>query len=210
MYFIKSNNVYTSVWKILGVIIDNDAKKPEDLPRKLSRDEVLKKFSTKLIDDESLYAEAVRSGVFVIFSEKTTGGARATHATLSRAAESIIASRKADDYWRLPMSMDWRNFSSLRDEVAFYKKATQLGLKWDHNSIASQLAYDHQLNDAELVQQLRIKTERISYTVPVFMREDRNSITIMIDGESYTIDYSSSEAMRTLACIASNFKKGRQ
>lgn len=210
MYFIKANNVYTSVWKILGVVIDNNANNPEDLPRKLSRNEVLEKFSTKLLGDESLYVEGARPGVFVIFSEKTTGGARATHATLSSAAESIIASRKADEYWRLPMSMDWRNFESLKEEVTFYKKATALGIAWNHNSIVSQLSYDRQLSDAELVQQLRIKTERLSHIVPIFMREDRNSITIMIDGESYTIDHTSSEAMRTLTCIASSFKKGRR
>lgn len=209
MYFIKADCICTPTWKVLGIVIDYNAKKPEDLPKKLTRPEVLEKFGAKLIDDESLYVEAVRTGVFIIFSEKLARWTYATHATLSSAATAII-SRHRSEYWRLPMYMDWRDFSAIRDEVTFYKKATALGIAWNHNSIVSQLSYDRQLNNAQLVQQLRVKTERLSHIVPVFMREDQNSLTFMIDGESYTIDHASSEAMRTLACIASNFKKGRQ
>ena len=209
MYFIKANYAYTSTWKILGVIIDNNAKVPEDLPKKLSRDEVLKKFSTKLIDDASLYVEALRPGAFVVFSEKTTGGARATYASLSSAADAIIRGH-VSQYWMLPKYRDWRNFESLRDEVTFYKKATALDVTWDQSSVVSQLSFDRQLNNAELVQQLRVKTERLSYTIPVFICEDRNSVKFMIDGESYTINHANSETMRKLACIASEIKKGRQ
>ena len=209
MYFIKANNVYTSVWKILGVIIDNNIKKPEDLPRKLSRNEVLEKFSTKLLGDESLYVEAMRPGVFVIFSEKTTDGARATHATLSRAAESIICTH-VSQYWLLPMYRDWRNFESMKEEFTFYKKANQLGIAWNQTSVVSQLTYDHHLSTAARIQQLHTRAERLSHIVPVFTSEDRYSITLMIDGELYTIDTTSSETMRTLTCIASSFKRGRR
>ena len=208
MYFIKADT-HTANWSIIGVILDNTLYNAEVLLKGISREGLLRELGRYFPDEVEIYADIVRPGVAIVFVEREDYTRDVAHISLAKAADAIIRDH-ISQYWLLPMYRDWRNFSSLKDEMIFYKKGNAVGLCWDmQRSVVAQLSYGHQLSIAERICQLHTRAERLSHIVAVFTNQDRHSITIMVDGELYTIDSTSSEAMRTLACIASSFKKGR-